>query len=559
MGVKFPLHTKSKSRKVLSHDEPEDINLQVKERKKLFKTLSGIEVKRFYHPKDAMSGGYEQTLNDPGCYPFTRGIYPTLYRGRLWTYRQFSGFGTPLDTNRRYKYLISQGQTGLSVAFDLPTLMGRDADDPRCLGEVGKCGVGVSSLEDMETLFEGIDLSRITTSMTINAPAAWVWAMYLAVAEKQGASWKKISGTIQNDILKEFIAQKEWIFPPEPHMRLIVDTIDFSVKCVPRWHPISISGYHIREAGSTAVQELAFTLADGMEYVKWCIEAGLKVDEFAPTLSFFFNSHLDFFEEIAKFRAARRIWARVMREKFGAQKEKSWLLRFHTQTAGCSLQKQQPDVNVIRSAYEALAAVLGGTQSLHVNSLDEALGLPTEKAVRISLRTQQVLAHELGVTNTVDPLGGAYFVEWLTDRMEDEVQKYFQKIEEVGGVLPGIEAGFFQQEIANAAYAYQQEIDRKERIIVGVNDYLLEESPDIEVLKIPDTAEKTQIQRLKSLRRRRDHRAVVQRLRDLQKAAKTSKNLMPELYEAVKAYATLGEIAGVLKEVFGEYRERAVI
>jgi len=558
MSAKITQPTKSKGKQ----EKPiqlKDIKSQEKERKRTFKTLSGIEVKRFYHPKDVRTGEYERTLNDPGCYPFTRGIYPTMYRGRLWTYRQFSGFGTPSDTNRRYKYLISQGQTGLSVAFDLPTLMGRDADDPRSLGEVGKCGVSISSLEDMETLFEGIDLSRITTSMTINAPAAWVWAMYLAVAEKQGASWKKISGTIQNDILKEFIAQKEWIFPPRPHMKLIVDTVDFTVKCVPRWHPISISGYHIREAGSTAVQELAFTLADGMEYVKWCIEAGLKVDEFAPTLSFFFNSHLDFFEEIAKFRAARRIWAQVMREKFGAQKEKSWLLRFHTQTAGCSLQKQQPEVNVIRSAYEALAGVLGGTQSLHVNSLDEALGLPTEKAVRISLRTQQVIAHELGVANTVDPLGGAYFVEWLTDRMEEEAQKYFQKIEEIGGVLPGIEAGFFQQEIANAAYAYQQEIDRKERIIVGVNEYILEEPPDIEILKVPASAEESQIQRLKSLRRKRDHRAVVQRLRELQKMARTSKNLMPELYEAVKAYATLGEISDALKEVFGEYRERAVI
>ncbi len=530
-----------------------------KERKEGFRTLSGIPLKRVYGPQDIAHLDYARDLGDPGRYPFTRGIYETMYRGRLWTIRQFSGYGTPEETNARYKFLIQNGQTGLSVAFDLPTLMGRDPDDPRSEGEVGKCGVNVASLRDMEILFDGIRLDQVTTSMTINAPALIIWAMYLVVAEKQGADWRKIGGTIQNDILKEFIAQKEWIFPPEPHMKLIVDTVEWTVRHVPKWHPISISGYHIREAGSTAVQELAFTLADGFEYVRWCIDRGLNVDEFGPTLSFFFNSHLDFFEEIAKFRAARRIWAREMRETFGARNPKAWMLRFHTQTAGCSLTKQQPFNNLIRSAYEALAAVLGGTQSLHVNSFDEALALPTEFAALLSLRTQQILAHEIGVADTVDPLAGSYFVEWLTDRMEEEARNYFRRIEEQGGVIPALKKGFFQQEIAQAAYEYQKQVDRKERIIVGVNAYEQDLTPEFEILKIPEAVTEQRAREVQALRRERDNREVTRRLREVREAARRNENMMPSVLSAVRAYATLGEIVDAMKEVWGEYEEPIVI
>ncbi len=530
-----------------------------KERKEEFRTLSGIPLKRVYGPQDIAHLDYARDLGDPGRYPFTRGIYETMYRGRLWTIRQFSGYGTPEETNARYKFLIQNGQTGLSVAFDLPTLMGRDPDDPRSEGEVGKCGVNVASLRDMEILFDGIRLDQVTTSMTINAPALIIWAMYLVVAEKQGADWRKIGGTIQNDILKEFIAQKEWIFPPEPHMKLIVDTVEWTVRHVPKWHPISISGYHIREAGSTAVQELAFTLADGFEYVRWCIDRGLNVDEFGPTLSFFFNSHLDFFEEIAKFRAARRIWAREMRETFGARNPKAWMLRFHTQTAGCSLTKQQPFNNLIRSAYEALAAVLGGTQSLHVNSFDEALALPTEFAALLSLRTQQILAHEIGVADTVDPLAGSYFVEWLTDRMEEEARNYFRRIEEQGGVIPALKKGFFQQEIAQAAYEYQKQVDRKERIIVGVNAYEQDLTPEFEILKIPEAVTEQRAREVQALRRERDNREVTRRLREVREAARRNENMMPSVLSAVRAYATLGEIVDAMKEVWGEYEEPIVI
>jgi len=543
-----------KIRKKQEKDQPES-----RERKLEFRSLSGLPIRRIYRPEDIADLSYERDLGDPGEYPYTRGIYETMYRGRLWTVRQFSGFGSPEDTNKRYKYLIANGQTGLSVAFDLPTLMGRDADDPLSLGEVGKCGVSVSSLEDMEILFDGIRLGEITTSMTINAPAIIVWAMYLAVAEKQGANMRKLGGTIQNDILKEFIAQKEWIFPPEPHMKLVVDTVEWTVKEVPKWHPISISGYHIREAGSTAVQELAFTLADGFEYVRWCQERGLDVDDFAPTLSHFFNSHIDFFEEVAKFRAARRIWAREMRETFGAKNPKSWQLRFHTQTAGVSLMKQQPYNNLIRSAFEALAAVLGGTQSLHVNSFDEAEALPTEFAALMSLRTQQIIAEELEVTNTVDPLAGSYFVEWLTNRMEEEARRYFREIDARGGVIPAIRRGYLQREIADAAYRYQQEIDRHERIIVGVNDYTQDATPPIEILKIPESLQDERSAQLADLRRRRDNRAVVRALKEVTAAARKGLNLMPFVLDAVKAYATLGEIVNAMKEVYGEYRETPVI
>jgi methylmalonyl-CoA mutase N-terminal domain/subunit len=530
------------------------------ERKARFESLSGIEIKRFYTPEDIAHLDYQRDLGNPGEYPFTRGLYESGYRTKLWTVRQFSGFATPEETNRRYKFLIEQGQTGLSVAFDLPTLMGVDPDDPEAEGEVGKCGVSVASLEDMEILFDGIDLANITTSMTINAPAIMIWAMYLAVAEKRGIPLEQLSGTIQNDILKEFIAQKEWIYPPEPHMKLIVDTIEFATRYVPKWHPISVSGYHIREAGATAVQELAFTLADGMEYVRWCLDRGLDIDEFAPKFSFFFNAHIDFFEEIAKFRAARRIWAREMRETFGAKNPRSWWLRFHTQTAGVSLTMQQPYVNLIRSTIEALAAVLGGTQSLHVNSFDEAWALPTEEAVLLSLRTQQVIAHESGVTNTVDPLGGAYFVEWMTDQMEAGARDYFRRIKEEGGVIPAIKSGFFQQEIADAAYRFQQRVEERDFIWVGINEYQMAEEPiPFRILKIEHEAHEKQVKRLADLRRRRDNRAVAQALKDLVAAARRDENLMVPILNAVKAYATLGEMVNALKEVYGTYTESAVI
>ena len=529
------------------------------ERREKFITASGRPVERLYTPLEVADLDYERDLGFPGEYPFTRGIHPTMYRGRLWTMRMFAGYGTAEETNARYKYLLAHGETGLSVAFDMPTLMGYDTDDPQALGEFGKCGVAVSSLADMEILFDGIPLDKITTSMTINAPAAVIWAMYIAAAEKQGVPMEKLGGTIQNDILKEYIAQKEFVFPPEPSMRLIVDTFEFGSKYVPKWNTISISGYHIREAGATAVQELAFTLYDGFEYVKAGIERGLDVDEFAPRLSFFFNSHNDFFEEIAKFRAARRIWAREMRERFGAKNPRSWWMRFHTQTAGCTLTAQQPENNIVRVTIQALAAVLGGTQSLHTNSMDEALALPSEKAVRIALRTQQIIAHESGVANTVDPLAGSYYVEHLTNKVEEEAYEYFEKLDAMGGMIPAIERGFPQREIAESAYRYQREIDTKERIIVGVNEYVTEEPLSIPLLQMDPEGERRHLERLKRVRRERDNRAVREKLAALRRAAQGSENLMPYILEAVREYATLGEIMGVFREVFGEYREPVIL
>ncbi|MER3544655.1 MAG: methylmalonyl-CoA mutase [Chloroflexota bacterium] len=524
-----------------------------------FITTSGEPVERLYTPLEVADLDYLRDLGLPGEYPFTRGIHPTMHRGRLWTMRMFAGFGTAEETNARLKYLLEQGETGLSVAFDLPTLMGYDTDAPESLGEFGKCGVAVSSLQDMEILFDGIPLDRVTTSMTINSPAAIIWAMYIATAEKQGVPWDQLGGTIQNDILKEYIAQKEYIFPPEPSMRLVIDTIEFGARYLPKWNPISISGYHIREAGATAAQELAFTLADGMEYVRWALKRGLDIDDFAPRLSFFFNAHNDFFEEIAKFRAARRIWAREMRYTFGARNPRSWWLRFHTQTAGVSLTAQQPENNIVRVAIQALAAILGGTQSLHTNSMDEALALPSEKAVTIALRTQQILAHESGVANTVDPLGGSFFVEAMTNRMEAAAYEYFRKIEALGGVLPAIEAGFFQREIAESAYRYQREIDEHERIIVGVNDYIVDEPITIPILQMDPEGERRQIARLQKLRLERDNERVTQTLEALRTAAQGNANLMPFILDAVRAYATLGEITGVLRSVFGVYREPNII
>jgi methylmalonyl-CoA mutase N-terminal domain/subunit len=480
-----------------------------------------------------------------------------MYRDRLWTMRQFAGFGSAEDTNRRFRYLLSQGQTGLSVAFDLPTLMGYDSDHPLAEGEVGKCGVAISSLADMEALFDQIPLADVTTSMTINSPAAPIWAMYLAVAEKQGADWRKISGTLQNDILKEYIAQKEYIYPPEPSLRIVTDTIEFGAKHTPKFNPISISGYHIREAGSTAIQELAFTLRDGIEYVEHCLRRGMQVDDFAPRLSFFFNAHNDFFEELAKYRAARRIWQNVMRERFGAKNPRSWALRFHSQTAGCSLTAQQPYNNVVRTAVQALAAVLGGTQSLHTNSLDEAWALPTESAATIALRTQQIIAYESGVTNTADPFGGSYFVETLTNEVERGARDYIEKIDALGGMVAAIERGFPQREIADAAYRYQVAVDRKEKIVVGVNDYVVNEKP-IETLHIDDTLAGRQGDRLRKLRADRSNAEVERRLNSLRHAAVGDDNLMPHLFEAVKAYATLGEICDALRQPFGVYQEVAI-
>jgi methylmalonyl-CoA mutase N-terminal domain/subunit len=527
------------------------------ERAARFTTVSLRPVQRLYTPQDIADIEYERDIGFPGEYPYTRGIYPTMYRGRLWTMRQFAGFGTAFDTNKRFKYLLDHGQTGLSVAFDLPTLMGVDSDDPASAGEVGKCGVAISSLEDMEVLFDGIPLEEVTTSMTINAPASVIFAMYLAVAEKQGADWKQISGTIQNDILKEYIAQKEWIYPPHPSMRLVVDSIVFCAREIPRWHPVSISGYHIREAGSTALQELAFTLRDGIEYVQAVIDAGLDVDEFAPQLSFFFNAHNDFFEEIAKYRAARRVWAKVMRERFGARDPKSWMCRFHTQTAGCSLTAQQPYNNVVRTAIQALAAVLGGTQSLHTNSLDEALALPTEPAAQLALRTQQIIAYESGVVNTIDPLAGSYFVEKLTQEMEQGCWEYFDKIDAFGGMIAAIERGFPQREIHESAYQYQQAVESGEKIIVGVNDFVVEEEPEIPILYIDDSVAEVQQERLKNLRARRNNGHVKQTLEALKEAARGTDNTMPFILDCVRAYATLGEICYAMKDVFGEYQEPA--
>ena len=522
-----------------------------------FTTLSGVPIQRLYTPADLVKFDYSRDLGDPGEYPYTRGIHRTMYRGKLWTMRQFAGFGSPEDTNRRLHYLLEQGQTGLSIAYDLPTLMGFDSDAPLAEGEVGKCGVAVSSLADMETLLAGLPLEQVTTSMTINSPAGIIWAMYLVVAEKSGANWKKISGTTQNDILKEYIAQKEYIFPPAPSMRLVVDTITFGAREVPRWNPISISGYHIREAGSTAVQELAFTLRDGIEYVEWVKRAGMDVDEFAPRLSFFFNAHSDLFEEVAKYRAARKIWAHVMRERFGAKNPRSWVCRFHAQTAGCSLTAQQPYNNVVRTTLQALAAVLGGTQSLHTNSLDEAWALPTQEAVTLALRTQQVLAHESGVANTGDPLGGSYFVEKLTLDTERACYDYFHKIDAMGGMVPSIERGYPQKEIHDAAYAYQRQLESKEKLIVGVNTLASEEERPIEILVIDENAARRQHQQLATLRQSRDAAQVHTSLEALAGAAATDANLMPYLLECVRAYATLGEMCDVLRRVFGTYEEPA--
>jgi methylmalonyl-CoA mutase N-terminal domain/subunit len=532
-------------------------NENTPERKTKFETLSGIGVKNLYTPKDVSHLDYDKDMGIPGDFPYLRGVHSTMYRGRLWTMRQFAGFGSAEETNQRYKYLLSHGETGLSVAFDYPTLYGYDTDHPLARGEFGKCGVAISSLKDMEILFSGIHVDKITTSMTINGPAAIVWGFYIANAENRGIDRRVIGGTIQNDILKEYIAQKSYIFPPEPSMRLIVDTFEFGSKEVSRWNTISISGYHIREAGSTAVQELAFTLGDGLEYVRWAVKRGLKIDDFAPRLSFFFNAHNDFFEEIAKYRAARRIWAKELK-KLGAKKPRSLLMRFHTQTAGCSLTAQQPEINIVRVTLQALSAILGGTQSLHTNSMDEALALPSEKAVRIALRTQQIIAEESGVTNTVDPLGGSYYVEWLTDKMENETYKYFDRVERLGGVIPAIEKGFFQREIAEAAYKYQKEIDENRRFIVGVNKYKLDEPVEIPILKMDEKGEERQINRLKKLRKDRDKVKFERNLDRLKKAAEGDKNLMPYILDCVHSYATLGETCDVLREVFGEYKEPAI-
>jgi len=527
------------------------------ERKTKFKNLSEIDIKNLYTPEDIKDLEYLKEIGFPGEYPFLRGVHPNLYRGRLWTMRQFAGFGSAEETNKRYHYLLGHGETGLSVAFDYPTLYGYDTDHPLARGEFGKCGVAISSLVDMELLFHEIPLDKITTSMTINGPAAIIWAMYIANAENQGISKEKIGGTIQNDILKEYIAQKSYIFPPEPSMRLIVDTFEYGFKTIPRWNTISISGYHIREAGSTAVQELAFTLGDGVEYVKAAMKRGLSIDDFAPRLSFFFNAHNDFFEEIAKYRAARRIWAKEMKA-LGAKKTRSLWMRFHTQTAGCSLTAQQPEMNIVRVTLQALAAVLGGTQSLHTNSMDEALALPSEKAVRIALRTQQIIAEESGVTSTVDPLGGSYYIEWLTEKMEEETYRYFDKVERLGGVIPAIEKGFFQREIAESAYRYQKETDESQRVIVGVNRYQLDEAPSIPLLKMDEKGEERQIRRLQTLRKDRDNSKVQSHLEQLRKAAMGDENLMPFILNCVHSYATLGETCQVLRDVFGEYKEQAI-
>lgn len=525
------------------------------ERQAQFITTSSEPVDSIYTPLDVSELDYLSDLGLPGEYPYTRGVHPTLHRSRLWTMRMFAGFGTAEETNARFKYLLSQGQTGLSIAFDLPTLMGYDTDAPEALGEFGKCGVAVSSLKDMELLLDGIPLDKVSTSMTINSPAAVIWAMYIAAAEKQGVRPEQLRGTLQNDILKEYIAQKEFIFPPEPSMRLVTDTIEYGTRSVPQWNTVSISGYHIREAGSTAAQELAFTLADGLEYVRWSLRRGLDIDEFAPRLSFFFNAHNDFFEEIAKYRAARRIWAREMRETFGAKNPRSWLLRFHTQTAGVSLTAQQPENNIVRVALQALAAVLGGTQSLHTNSMDEALALPSEEAVTIALRTQQIIAEESGVVNTVDPLGGSFFVEAATNHIEAQARDYFRRIEELGGMLPAIEKGFFQSEISDAAYRYQKEIDAGVRHIVGVNAYADPKAVAIPILEMDPGGYARQVARLEEVHACRDTGQVGQALDRLRLACQGSENTMPFILQAVRSYATLGEIMDVMKSVFGVYHE----
>jgi len=524
----------------------------------LFSTISGLPNEPLYTP-DTTELDYERDLGYPGVYPFTRGVYPSMYRGKLWTMRQFAGFGTAAETNERFRYLREHGQTGLSTAFDMPTLMGYDSDHPRSVGEVGREGVEVDSLDDVETLFSGIPLGEVSTSMTINSPAAMLLAFYVCVGEQQGVPRDQLRGTIQTDILKEYIAQKEWIFPPEPSMRLVVDMVEFCTRELPRWHPISISGYHIREAGSTAAQELAFTLADGFAYVDAATERGLAVDEFAPRLSFFFNAHLDFFEEIAKYRAARRIWARELRDRFGAKNPRSWLMRFHTQTAGVSLTAQQPEVNIVRTAIEALAAVLGGTQSLHTNSFDEALALPTEDAVRIALRTQQVIAHETGVVNTIDPLGGSYYVEDLTNRIEAQAYEYFERIDKLGGMVEAIKQNFPQREIADAAFRYQEEVERGERVVVGVNRYVLQDEKPLEILKIDAALEGQQIERVRALKGSRDSALVEQRLAELKRvSALEDVNLMPAILDAARDYVTMGEICDAWREVWGVWKETPV-
>jgi methylmalonyl-CoA mutase, N-terminal domain len=525
-------------------------------RGELFSTISGVETEPLYTP-ESVELDYDRDLGRPGEFPFTRGVYPSMYRGRLWTMRQFAGFGTAAETNERFRYLLAHGQTGLSTAFDMPTLMGYDSDHPRSEGEVGREGVAVDSLADMETLFGGIPLGEVSTSMTINSPAAILLAYYICVGEEQGVGREQLRGTIQTDILKEYIAQKEYIFPPEPSMRLVTDMVEFCTREMPLWHPISISGYHIREAGSTAAQELAFTLADGFTYVEWAIERGLDVDEFAPRLSFFFNAHLDFFEEIAKYRAARRIWATVMRDKYGAKDAKSMLMRFHTQTAGVSLTAQQPEVNVVRTAVEALAAVLGGCQSLHTNSFDEAMALPTEAAATLALRTQQVLAHEVGVTSTPDPLGGSWYVEALTDRLEREAHEIFKRIDELGGVIAAIDAGYFQRELADSAFRYQQQVERGERVIVGVNRYVAD-GDEPELLHVDPIVEERQVARLQAVRARRDSPAVEASLARLREDAEAGRNVMPALVECSDVYASLGEMCDVLRAVWGVYRETPV-
>ncbi|APF16858.1 acyl-CoA mutase large subunit family protein [Caldithrix abyssi] len=530
------------------------------EQKEQFTTGSWLPVERLYLPRPVSEEEYLKQVGFPGEFPFTRGVQPTMYRGRFWTMRQYAGFGTAEESNKRYKYLLEQGQTGLSVAFDLPTQIGYDSDDPRSVGEVGKVGVAIDSLEDMEILFDGIPLDKVSTSMTINAPAAVLLAFYIAVAEKQGVARDQLRGTIQNDILKEYIARGTYIFPPKPSLRLITNIFEFCSREVPKWNTISISGYHIREAGSTAVQEVAFTLADGMEYVKAAVNAGLDIDQFAGRLSFFFNAHNDLFEEVAKFRAARRIWAKIMKERFGAKNPKSMMLRFHTQTGGSTLTAQQPDNNIVRVAIQTLAAVLGGTQSLHTNSRDEALGLPTEDSVRIALRTQQIVAYESGVTNTVDPLAGSYFIESLTDKIEEEVWNYINKIEEMGGMVYAIEKGYVQKEIQDAAYRYQQEVEKGERVVVGVNKFTLDHEAPKEILRVNPQLRKIQSERLARLRSKRDNQAVKRALEALRQGARDETvNLMPLILDAAKAYATLGEISNVLREVFGEYQESIVL
>ncbi len=560
MGWRSPMGTKEKQSVSQTKRDWENNTLKETldkspERRERFITTSSRPIARIYTPIDIADFNYEEHLGFPGQYPYTRGVYPTMYRGRLWTMRMFSGFGTAEQTNTRFRYLLEQGQTGLSVAFHLPTIQGYDSDDPMSKGEIGVCGVAVDSLADMEILFSHIPLNKVTTSMTINAPAAVLLCFYIAAAEKQGVSSTQIGGTIQNDILKEYQAQKTWIFPPDPSMRIITDILQFCTKKVPRWNTISISGYHIREAGATAVQEVAFTLANGLAYVQAGVDAGLKVDDFAPRLSFFFDSHLDLFEEIAKFRVARRVWAREIQDRFKAKNPRSYLLRFHTQTAGVSLTAQQPENNIVRTTIEALAAILGGTQSLHTNSMDEAWALPTEKAATIALRTQQILAHESGVANTIDPLGGSYFIEALTNEMEEETYRYFDRIEKLGGVVEAIKKGFFQREISDSAFRFQREIEEKERIIVGVNEYVTDDQLEIPVLKIDPEVERTQLARLQKTRKTRNNQKVDQLLGQLQRAAEGTDNLLPHILAAVREYATVGEICNALRDVYGEYQE----